>query len=264
MTKPNGTVELSISGGVASLVLQQPDRMNALTFDMWRVLPQQIARAEADPDVRVLTITGAGETAFSAGADISEFGEKRTEPEAVARYNEAIREASAALRQTRLPTLAMIRGICYGGGLGLAMCCDLRYASSDARFRIPAGRLGLGYGFRDIALLTHRVGPGAVAEILYTAAVIDADRAKEIRLVHKVFASENFLASVNLEVAAIAGNAPLTLRAVKTALLAIENPLVNRSVAEVDDAVKACFDSSDYREGQLAFREKRKPQFRGV
>lgn len=264
MTKPVGSIELSISAGVASLVFQQPERMNALTFDMWQALPRQIARAEADPDVRVLTVTGAGEAAFCAGADISEFGEKRTDPEAVARYNKAIHEASAALRQTRLPTLAMIRGICYGGGLGLAMCCDLRYASSDARFRIPAGRLGLGYSFRDIALLTHRVGPGAVAEILYTAAVIDADRAKDIRLVHKVFSKESFQASVTQEVEAIAGNAPLTLRAVKTALLAIEDPLVNRSVGEVDDAVKACFDSADYREGQAAFREKRKPQFRGV
>lgn len=263
MTNP-GSIELSIGGNVASLVLQQPDRMNALTFDMWRSLPAQIARAEADPDVRLLTVAGAGEKAFSAGADISEFGERRTDPQAVARYNDAIREASAALRQTRLPTLAMIRGICYGGGLGLALCCDLRYASSDARFRIPAGRLGLGYSFRDIALLTHRVGPGAAAEILYTAAVIDADRAKDIRLVHKVYANGDFLASINQEIAAIAGNAPLTLRAVKTALLAIEDPLVNRSVAEVDEAVKACFDSSDYREGQLAFREKRKPQFRGV
>ena len=259
-----GSIELSVNGGVASLTLQQPDRMNALTFDMWRSLPVVIARAEADPNVRVLTVAGAGEAAFSAGADISEFGEKRTDPQAVAVYNEAIRAASAALRQTRLPTVAMIRGICYGGGLGLAMCCDLRYASSDARFRIPAGRLGLGYGFRDIALLTHRLDPGAVAEILYTAAVIDADRAKEIRLVHKVFASENFRASIDQEVAAIASNAPLTMRAVKTALLAIEDPLVNRSVAEVDAVVKTCFDSQDYREGQAAFREKRKPQFRGV
>lgn len=259
-----GSIELSFSGNVASLVLQQPDRMNALTFDMWQSLPRQIARAEANPEIRVLTVAGAGDNAFSAGADISEFGEKRTDPEAVARYNGAIRAASAALRQTRLPTLALIRGICYGGGVGLAMCCDLRYASADARFRIPAARLGLGYSFRDIALLAHRVGLGAVAEILYTAAAIDADRAKEIRLVHKVFANENFVAAVNEEVAAIAGNAPLTLRAVKAALLAIEDPLVNRSVAEVDDAVKACFDSADYKEGQSAFREKRKPRFRGV
>lgn len=264
MSHSPGSIELSISSGVASLVLRQPDRMNALTFDMWQSLPLQVARAEADPSVRVLTIAGAGETAFCAGADISEFGEKRTDPDAVAHYNNAIREASAALRRTRLPTLAMIRGICYGGGLGLAMCCDLRYASSDARFRIPAGRLGLGYSFRDIALLTHRVGPGAVAEILYSAAVIDADRAREIRLVHKVFSNENFSAATNQEIEAIAANAPLTLRAVKTALLAIEDPLVNRSVVEVDDAVKACFDSADYREGQAAFREKRKPQFRGV
>lgn len=263
MTQPS-SIELSVSGKVANLVLRQPERMNALTFDMWQSLPRQIARAEANPEVRLLTVAGAGEAAFSAGADISEFGEKRTDPKAVAIYNDAIREASAALRQTKLPTLAMIRGICYGGGVGLAMCCDLRYASTDARFRIPAGRLGLGYGFRDIALLTHRAGPGAVAEILYTAAVIEAERAREIGLVHKVFASENFHASVDQEIAAIASNAPLTLRAVKTALLAIEDPLVNSSVLEVDDAVKACFDSEDYREGQAAFREKRKPQFRGT
>jgi enoyl-CoA hydratase/carnithine racemase len=188
----SGTIEFSIQDHVARLTLDQPSRYNALTFDMWCALPRLVATAEADPRVRLITVAGAGDAAFSAGADISEFAEKRSDPSGVARYDTAVRAASEALRYSRLPTLALIHGICFGGGLGLALCCDLRFASSEARFRIPAGRLGLGYGYDNIAPLVHRVGPAAAAEILFTASTFDADRAKDLRLVQQVFDRDDF------------------------------------------------------------------------
>jgi enoyl-CoA hydratase len=260
----SGTIEFSIQDHVARLTLDQPSRYNALTFDMWCALPRLVATAEADPRVRLITVAGAGDAAFSAGADISEFAEKRSDPSGVARYDTAVRAASEALRYSRLPTLALIHGICFGGGLGLALCCDLRFASSEARFRIPAGRLGLGYGYDNIAPLVHRVGPAAAAEILFTASTFDADRAKDLRLVQQVFDRDDFDKNVGQLVAAISANAPLTLRAAKTALVEIEKPEAERSLTKVADAVATCFNSWDYKEGQDAFRQRRAPQFRGI
>jgi enoyl-CoA hydratase/carnithine racemase len=260
----SGTIEFAIQDHVASLTLDQPSRYNALTFDMWCTLPRLVATAEADPRVRLITVSGASDAAFSAGADISEFGEKRSDPSGVARYDNAVRAASEALRYSRLPTLALIHGICFGGGLGLALCCDLRFASAGARFRIPAGRLGLGYGYDDIAPLVHRVGPAVAAEILFTANTFDADRAKDLRLVQQVFDRDDFDKDVGQWIAAISANAPLTLRAVKTALVEIEKPEAERSLTKVADAVATCFNSWDYKEGQDAFRQRRAPQFRGA
>jgi enoyl-CoA hydratase len=260
----SGTIEFSIQDHVARLTLDQPSRYNALTFDMWCALPRLVATAEADPRVRLITVAGAGDAAFSAGADISEFAEKRSDPSGVARYDTAVRAASEALRYSRLPTLALIHGICFGGGLGLALCCDLRFASSEARFRIPAGRLGLGYGYDNIAPLVHRVGPAAAAEILFTASTFDADRAKDLRLVQQVFDRDDFDKNVGQLVAGISANAPLTLRAAKTALVEIEKPEAERSLTKVADAVATCFNSWDYKEGQDAFRQRRAPQFRGI
>jgi enoyl-CoA hydratase len=260
----SGTIEVSIQDHVARLTLDQPSRNNALTLDMWCALPRLVASAEADPRVRLITVAGAGDAAFSAGADISEFGEKRSDPSGVARYDNAVRAASEALRYSRLPTLALIHGICFGGGLGLALCCDLRFASSEARFRIPAGRLGLGYGYDNIAPLVHRVGPAAAAEILFTANTFDADRAKDLRLVQQVFDRDDFDKNVGQLIAAISANAPLTLRAAKTALVEIEKPEAERSLTKVADAVATCFNSWDYKEGQAAFRQRRAPLFRGV
>jgi enoyl-CoA hydratase/carnithine racemase len=261
----SGTIEFSIQDHVARLTLDQPSRHNALTFDMWCTLPRLVATAEADPRVRLITVAGASDTAFSAGADIiSEFGEKRSGSSGVARYDNAVRAASEGLRYSRLPTLALIHGICFGGGLGLALCCDLRFASSEARFRIPAGRLGLGYGYDNIAQLVHRVGPAAAAEILFTANTFDADRAKDLRLVQQVFDRDDFDKDVGQRIAAISVNAPLTLRAAKTALVEIEKPEAERSLTKVADAVATCFNSWDYKEGQDAFRQRRAPQFRGV
>jgi enoyl-CoA hydratase len=264
MAMSGGTIDFSIDDSVATLTLNQPSRHNALTLDMWCILPQLVVRAEASSDVRLIVVTGAGDAAFSAGADISEFAEKRSSPGSVEHYDEAVRVASDVLRQSRLPTLALIKGVCFGGGVGLALCCDLRSAHADARFRIPAGRLGIGYGYGDIAPLVHRVGPGAAAEILFTAAIFDADHAKRLGLVQHVFGQHEFNVGVRQQIDTIIDNAPLTLRAAKKALIEIEKPESERSLAGVEQSVAACFESRDFKEGRSAFLEKRKPQFRGV
>lgn len=257
------TIRYEAVDGVARLVIDHPAKRNALTFEMWSMLPGLVARAESDEEVRLVSVAGAGEAAFCAGADISQFGERRTGGEATESYDAAVAGAMAAVARAAKPTLAVIRGICFGGGMALAMCCDLRVAAAGSRFRIPAGRLGLGYGYGNVRALVHRLGPAATADILFTARILDADEALRLGILQRVFADEA------LEVAAaalereIAANAPLTLQAVKRALVEIERPEAERDLASVQAAVARCFGSEDYREGQSAFRERREPRFQG-
>jgi enoyl-CoA hydratase/carnithine racemase len=237
--------------------------MNAMTFEMWSSLPALIAKAEADPAIRVICLTGTGERAFCAGADISQFAEKRSGAEAVAAYDRAVAAANSALAEAAKPTVALISGICFGGGFELAMCCDLRIASTTTRFRIPAARLGLGYGFEGIDLLVRKIGMGPVADLLLSARIIDAPEAARLGIINTLFAQENFAADAEDYLARIAINAPLTLRAIKRALVEITRPEAERDSGAVDALVQACFASADYREGQAAFREKRDPAFTG-
>lgn len=256
-------IRYAVANGAATLTIDQPSKMNAMTFEMWSSLPGLVARAAADPAVRVIAVTGAGEKAFCAGADISQFGDKRSSADAVAAYDRAVAEGQAALNNAAKPTVAVIRGICFGGGFGLAMCCDLRIASSDSRFRVPAARLGLGYTFKNLQLLVQKLGPGPVADLFYSARIIDAGEAHQAGVVNSLFDRETFEAEAASYVARIAGNAPLTLKAVKRALIELARPEAERDASAVDALVAACFHSEDYREGQKAFKEKRDPVFKG-
>lgn len=257
------TIRYEAAEGVARLTLDQPAKKNAMTFDMWSMLPDLVARADADPAVRLISVTGAGEAAFCAGADISQFGDKRTGGDATRAYDHAVAGAMRALSQAGKPTLAVIRGICFGGGMALALCCNLRVASAGSRFRIPAGRLGLGYGYGNIRALVHRLGPAATADILFTARVLDAAEALRLDVVQRVFQDEALAAEAAAIEAQIAANAPLTLAAAKRALVELEKPESERDIAAVDAMVARCFASEDYREGQGAFRERREPRFQG-
>jgi enoyl-CoA hydratase/carnithine racemase len=250
-------------GGVATLTIGQPSKMNAMTFDMWSSIPDLIAKAEADPAVRVIAVTGAGDRAFCAGADISQFGEKRSSVDAVAAYDRAVTAGNAALAGAAKPTVALISGICFGGGFGLAMCCDLRIAASHSEFRIPAARLGLGYGFGNVERLVRKLGIGPVTDLLLSARVVDAEDAARLGIANCVFDRTTFRLDAAAYLARIAANAPLTLRAVKRALIEIARPEAERDKEAVDGLVAACFGSADYREGQAAFREKRDPVFMG-
>lgn len=257
-----GTITYEVAKGVARLVINQPQRMNAMNLHMWQSLPKILAQAEADKDVRVITLEGAGDKAFCAGADISQFGAQRSTPETVKSYEEAVTQGNQALHSVGKPTVAIIRGICFGGGFGLALCCDLRYARADARFRIPAARLGLGYAYGGIELLYRKLGMAPVADLLLSARILDSADALRLGIVHSVHETDFDLKMQN-QIAQIAGNAPLTLQAVKRALVELARPEAERNSAQVDQLVAKCFASVDYLEGQTAFREKRDPVFKG-
>lgn len=260
----NGRIGYEVSGGLARLVIDQPGKLNAMSFDMWTALPGRVREAEADPAVRAIVLEGQGPRAFCAGADISQFNDKRSDEAAVAAYETAVSAGLAALSSGTKPTVALIRGICFGGGLALALSCDLRLASGDARFRVPAARLGLGYAYANVEMMVSRLGPGATADILLTARILDAAEGLRLGVATRVWPVEAFEAGSSAALAEIAANAPLTLMAVKAALREMARPIGSRDVERVDRAVADCFASADYAEGRRAFAEKRAPVFRGV
>lgn len=250
-------------GGAATLTISQPSKLNAMTFEMWSSLADSVRKAEADPDIRVIVLRGDGTRAFCAGADISQFGAMRDSDDAVASYEKAVSAGTAALANACKPTVAAISGICFGGGFGLSMCCDLRIAATDSRYRIPAARLGLGYAFSGVELIAKKIGISQTADLLMSARIIDAKEAGAIGILNAVFDAATFAQESENYIRRIAANAPITLRAAKAALNEIVKPVAARDVSKVDALVAACFKSEDYREGRAAFAEKREPNFKG-
>ena len=261
---PPGDVRLQLKEGVAYIELHNPHRYNAMSLAMWRSLADIVAAMQADTSVRVLLLRGAGHKAFVSGADISEFGEQRNSPEQVTAYGEAVHAAQYALSACTKPVIASIQGVCMGGGIGLALACDLRYCADDARFRMPAARLGLGYDLDGTRRMADIVGAARTAEMIFTARTFDGREAERIGLVHKSYAPAALDQEVAQIVADVALNAPLTLKAAKLAIRHLLGDPAARDIAEVQRATQACFDSSDYKEGQKAFLEKRPPRFTGV
>jgi enoyl-CoA hydratase len=251
-------------GPVGYMIFNNPARHNAVSLEMWDAASRIMDDFANDDGIRVVVITGAGGKAFVSGADISKFENERSNEEAIARYNAIVAKANDSLYDFPKPTIAMIRGYCIGGGLGLAVCCDLRIASDNSRFAIPAAKLGLGYGFSGIKRLADLVGPSFAKEIFYTARQFDAAEAQMMGLVNRVVPPDNLEAYVKDYADTIGDNAPLTVKAVKF----IANQTVaddsNRDLGRCADLVKRCFDSKDYIEGRRAFMEKRKPAFIGA
>jgi enoyl-CoA hydratase len=260
-----GTDELlvEIQEGVGRVTFNNPSKHNALSLAMRQALPGTVAALESDPAVRVVVLTGAGTKAFMSGADISEFGAQRTTPDARAEYDRSSAAVAGAWHALGKPIIAMIRGYCLGGGLLAALQADIRIASPDARFAVPAARLGLGYGFGGVQALTEVVGPAAAAEILFSARRFSADEALSIGLVNRVVAADQLEQVVMSLARTIAANAPLTVAACKAALRELRHPPERRDLSKVAEMVEACFRSEDYLEGQAAFADKREPRFRG-
>lgn len=250
-------------GGIGWIVFNNPARHNAVSLEMWQSLTQVLNAYASDPEVRVIILKGEGEKAFVAGADISQFKEKRSSPEAVEHYNTTADEASRALRGATKPTIAMIRGYCIGGGTGIAVSCDIRVAAEDAKFGVPAAKLGLGYRFDGIKRLADIVGPSFAAEIFYTGRQFSGQEAMQMGLVNRLVPVAD-LERYTLDLAnTIVNNAPLTIASVKRALLEYSKNPQERDLALCQKMVDACYVSDDYREGQTAFMEKRKPVFKG-
>jgi len=263
MESPTDKLLARKDGAMGWIVFNQPQKHNAVSYEMWQALPVVLDQFARDEEVRVVILKGEGEKAFISGADISQFGEKRSTMEAVLEYNAASDRASKALQEFPKPTLAMIRGYCIGGGVAVAVGCDLRLAADDTRYAIPAGKLGLGYRFAGVRRLMDLVGPSFAAEIFYTARQFNAAEALQMGLVNRVVPVAE-LERHTLEYAnTIAGNAPLTLASIKRSIIEWHKDPDKRDLGLAQKLVDECYQSEDYKEGRTAFMEKRKPVFKG-
>jgi enoyl-CoA hydratase/carnithine racemase len=258
-----GEVMMKADGAVAWVTISNVARHNAMSRTMWLQLADVVAQVEADNALRVLVLKGDGDKAFVSGADISEFEGRADSKEASDEYARAVAGAERALTNCTVPVIAMINGICMGGGLGLAVSCDLRYASSDARFRMPAARLGLGYGLDNMRRIVNVMGAPGAADIFYTARIFDGVEAERFGLVHRAVDAVALESLVKETAEMVAANAPLTLHAAKLAIRAASHEADAAEEKAVAAAVARCGDSDDYTEGRTAFMEKRVPDFQG-
>jgi enoyl-CoA hydratase len=256
-------VWLDEDGSTLQIQFNNPDRHNALSMDMWEAVVPLLSVAENDDRIRLVVFSGAGEKAFVSGADITQFEDLRAAQEAVARYESVAEQALMGIYNFSKPTLASIKGYCIGGGVNVAMSCDIRIASSDAVFAIPAARLGLGYRYSALKNLVDLVGPAMAKDLFFTARRIDANEARNIGLITRVCETEELPALQAEYKKALAENAPITVCAGKAIIAEIL-----RASPEIDhdkcrQLIRDCFESDDYSEGRRAFMEKRKPVFRG-
>jgi enoyl-CoA hydratase len=254
-------MKLRKEGAVAYIVFNNPEKHNAVSQEMWAAIPGMFDDIEADPNIRVVVLTGAGGKSFVAGADISEFEKNRNSVESAKRYSEASDHARHRLRTTRKPTIAMIRGYCIGGGLAVAMGCDVRIATEASKFGIPAAKLGIAYAAESVRPLVSLVGPSVAKEILYTGRQYDAATALRIGLINQVVADGELESYVTDMATTIAGNAPLSISAGKQ--IVDELSKLNPDLAMCARLGDECIASQDYAEGRRAFMEKRKPVFVG-
>lgn len=263
MIYASGRMIAKKEGAIGWMIFNQPEKRNAISFDMWEAIPQILDDFGKDDTVRVIVLTGAGEQAFISGADISQFGEKRNNPETVKLYNSTADNATEVLATTGKPTIAMVRGYCLGGGVGVAASCDLRIAADDARFAVPAAKLGLGYRYVGVKRLVDLVGPSFAKEIFFTGRQFTTGEALAMGLINRGVPVAELEAKVREIAEGIAANAPLTISSIKLSIGEVMKPEVERDLEKVQAAVDACFASQDYIEGRTAFMEKRKPVFRG-
>ena len=238
-------------------------RHNALSVDMWQAVPPLLQLAQADDRVRLVVFSGAGEKAFVSGADISQFEDVRAAREAVAHYEQMAEATLTGIHDFPKPTLACIRGYCIGGGVNVAIACDIRIAATDAVFSIPAARLGLGYRYSAMKNLVDLIGPGAAKDLFFTARRIDAAEARSLGLVSRTCEPAALDALLAEYTTAIAHNAPLTVAAGKAITREILKASPDLDTALCASLIRGCFDSADYIEGRTAFMQKRKAVFIG-
>lgn len=259
---PDPRLRIAVEAPIGWLIVDHPERRNAVSLSMWKALPALVAALDAEPAVRVIVLAGGGEQAFVSGADIAEFAEVRRDAASARAYEDANEAAFAALRMAAKPTVAMIRGPCFGGGVGLAAACDLRVAADDAVFSIPAAKLGIAYPPPAIADVVALVGASRAKDLFFTARRLDHAEALAIGLVDRVVPAGELRTETLALAATIAANAPLTIAAAKTAIAAAVSA-DPAAAARARAAAEACFSSTDFAEGRDAFLAKRTPRFEG-
>jgi enoyl-CoA hydratase len=251
----------SVEEGIGWITFNNPARRNAISLEMWEGLGDILESFQHDSNVRVVIMKGAGDKAFVSGADISEFDSKRGNAEQKKRYGEISANANRWLGKLDKPLIAMIQGFCIGGGLATALSADVRIATEDSTFGIPAAKLGLGYDYGGLKVLCDLVGPSRAKDIMFSARFLDAEEALRIGLVNFVVTRDELEQKTRDYAALIAGNAPLTVKAAKAAVNEAMKDADKRDLAGINAMVNTCFDSEDYKEGRRAFMEKRKPHF---
>ena len=258
-----GKIVANTDGHVGRIVFDNPAKMNAVSKAMWDELANAMEAFDANPDIRVIVLEGAGERAFVSGADISKFESERANADRIKEYGVSVNRGYGAVQHATTPTIAKIQGYCYGGGMGIAVCCDLRICSDDSSFCIPAAKLGVGYGHENTRVLMSLVGPAFTKEIFYTGRRFDAEEARVMGLVNRVLPRAELDDYVSDYVNAIATNAPLSLRATNLIVNELLKDTSERDMALCMHLVEDCAQSEDIHEGRRAFMEKRQPVFTG-
>jgi len=253
-----------VEEGVGYITFNNPEKHNAVSIEMWDALEKILDEFRSSKDIRVIVLNGAGGKSFVSGADISKFDKERSSKEAVLSYNKRTQKVYELLETFPKPTIAMIDGYCIGGGLNLAVCCDIRICSEKSKFAMPAAKLSLGYPFSSIKRLFDVMGPGMAKHFMFTAEKISASEALACGLVQKLVSEENIETYVRDYALTISHNAPLTIKAMKQIGIEIFKNPDERDLLLCEQLASACFDSEDYKEGRKAFMEKRKPNFKGL
>jgi enoyl-CoA hydratase/carnithine racemase len=256
-------VECRIDGHVAWLLIDNAKRHNAMSMTMWHNLADGLERIDKDPDARVIVLAGADGRHFCAGGDISEFAQLRSGPEAMASYDALGKGVMARLRSIGKPTIAMIQGVCLGGGMALAANCDMRIAADNARLGVPAAKRGLSYDYAGLRLLVDLVGPAEAKRIMFTARQFPAAEASRIGLVSEIVPADALVEHVTALAAEIAANAPLSLSASKFIINMILEDEAQHDIAACTAMEAVCLASEDYAEATRSFLEKRSPVFKG-
>lgn len=252
-----------VAGGVGWFTFNNPERRNAISLEMWQGMSDAFQAFESDKEVRVVVMKGAGGRAFASGADISEFEKECANAEQRIRYSAIAQGARDRLANFSKPLVAMIQGSCIGGGLAVALLADVRFATPASKFGIPAAKLGLGYQHALVVALARVIGASRTRDILFSARLIGAEEALRLGMINFVTNDEELQDSVSRYAGVIAANAPLSILAAKAALAQFERKPGGEESAAVTALVDQCFDSEDYKEGRLAFAEKRAPRFSG-